>query len=540
MAKLTAEAIRDLKTQHAITPNLTPDIPKVVVSLFDGAGTIWQILDKIGLTPEYRFSCEANPYQIALLGARYGYRNPPAWLKEADPEGLGRENPQGLIHLGAILPGGKFEYEGKQYTCQEMVDLYTGQQGTHVSMFVGGPVCNSNSGLAHVDSSAENATSNVAGDFYVDAAKSVRAVNPDVKMVVENVRNAGKNANNYNSKVQDAFGTKDNPYYNTTDEEYTYTDEQGNKQKGIRTVTDVSNKAGLSERIPQWLDVNTPVEHAMNRIRSIWTNYRLTPEVYNEVVQNLRTGKKKETPNTDVFGDGWLPIRGGKLGTIVGNSGIDKDQAAKLQEHIAMMDAAGTLLARHDDEGAYLLTEDGRPGIIASRMPKLSKKILTGATESVDHPDYGKVLLWAAPVSKKDPTIRRPTLPRTHLQPGKPYDVRFTSLDEGDELMWDTHDLARVPEHVDKYIQANTETLYPQFMRFYTNKKGEEKKKSQKHGKQAVRYSQGASWNIHTLLPIILGLLQSNQKIDPELGYEKGGYVQPPNLATHIKALGRY
>jgi hypothetical protein len=530
MAKLTAEAIRNLKTKHTTPPNLTPDIPKVVVSLFDGAGTIWQILGKLGMTPAYRFSCEANPYQIALLGARYGYRNPPAWLKEADPEGIGRENPEGLIHLGAILPGGKFEYEGKEYTCQEMVDIWTGQKDTKVNMFVGGPVCNSNSRLAHVDESAEDATSNVAGDFYVDAAKSVRAVNSDVKMVVENVRNAGKNANNYNSKVMDAFGAKDNPYYNTKEEEYA---------NGTRTVTDVSNKAGLDERVPQWFDVNTPVGNIMNRIRSIWTNYRLTPEAYDKVVQALRKGKNEELLNTDVFGEGWRPLRGGKLGTIVGNSGIDKDQPGTLQEHISLMDAAGTLLARHDDNGAYIITEDGRPGIIAKRAPKLSSKILKGATESVDHPEYGKILLWAAPVSKNDPTIRRPTLPRTHLTPGKPYDVRFTSLDEGDELMWGTHDLARVPTHVDKYIQKHSNKLYPEFMRWYYTKKGEKKRKSQKHNKKAIRYSQGASWNIHSLLPIILGLLQSNQKIDPELGYKKGGYVEPP-LHSHIKAMSRF
>jgi hypothetical protein len=278
----------------------------------------------------------------------------------------------------------------------------------------------------------------------------------------------------------------------------------------------------------------------MNRIRSIWTNYRLTPEAYDKVVQALRVGKKKEeTPTTDIFGEGWRPLRGGKLGTIVGNSGIDKDQPGTLQEHISLMDAAGTLLARHDDNGAYIITDDGRPGIIASRAPKLSSKILKGATEAVDHPEYGKVLLWAAPVSKKDPTIRRPTLPRTHLTPGKPYDVRFPSLDESDELMWGTRGLARVPKHVDKYIQKHSDVLYPEFMKWYYTKEGEKKRKAQKHNKKAIRYSQGASWNIHSLLPIILALLQSNQKIDPELGYKKGGYVEPP-LRSHIKALGRF
>jgi hypothetical protein len=534
-----AEEIRNLKTKHDTPPDLTPKTPKVVVSLFDGAGTIWQILDKIGMTPEYRFSCEANPYQIALLGARYGYRNPPEWLKEAHPKENGYENPNGLIHLGAILPGGKFEHEGKQYTCQEMVDLHTGIKDTPVGMFVGGPVCNSNSLLAHVDSSAEDATSNTAGDFYVAAAKSVRAKNPDVKMVVENVRNTGKNANNYNSKVMDAFGVKDNPYYNTAEEDYTYKDEHGIEQKGKRTVTDVNNKAGLNERVPQWYNVNTPVEHVMNRIRSIWANYRLTPEVYDKVVQELRAGKDTETPDYSVFGDeGWRPIRGINLGTITGNSGIDKDQAATLQEHISLMDAAGTVLARHDDNGAYIITADGRPGIIANRMPKLSKKIIEGAVDSIDDPVYGKILLWAAPVSKKDPTIRRPTLPRTHLERGKPYDVRFPTLDEGDELMWGTHDLARVPKHVDKYIQQHAD-LYPEFMRYYYTKKGEKKRKSQKHNKKAIRYSQGASWNIHTLLPIIRALLESKQKIDPELGYKKGGYVEPP-LASRIKALSRF
>jgi hypothetical protein len=120
-----------------------------------------------------------------------------------------------------------------------------------------------------------------------------------------------------------------------------------------------------------------------------------------------------------------------------------------------------------------------------------------------------------------------------------PYDVRFTSLDEGDELMWGTHDLARVPKHVDNYIKKHSSKLYPEFMQWYYTKKGEKKRKAQKHGKQAIRYSQGASWNIHTLLPIILGLLQSNQKIDPELGYKKGGYVEPP-LASRIKALSRF
>jgi hypothetical protein len=208
-------------------------------------------------------------------------------------------------------------------------------------------------------------------------------------MVVENVRNAGKNANNYDSKVADAFGVKHNPYYNTTEEEYEYKDAQGKKQKGKRTVTDVTNKAGLDKRVPQWFDVNTPITHIMNRIRSIWTNYRLTPEVYDEVVQNLRLGKKLPPPDASMFGEDWKPIRGGKLGTIIGNSGIDKDQAAKLQEHIAMMDAAGTLLARHDTNGAYIITDDGRPGIIASRAPTLSKKILKGATESIVNTEFG-------------------------------------------------------------------------------------------------------------------------------------------------------
>jgi hypothetical protein len=514
-------------------PDLLSKIPKVVVSLFDGSGTIWQILTKTGLLPEYAFSAEADPYQIALLGARYGYRNPPAWLKEAAPEQNGYENPHGLIHLGSIFPGGKFEHEGNMYTCQEIVDLHTGQKNTPVTMFVGGPVCSSNSGLNRDpdvnDKIADDASSNLAGDFYVDAAKSVRAVNPDVKMVVENIRNHNENANIYNRKVMDAFGATAIDYFNNI------TDEQG------REKADISNKLGLEYRLRQWLNIDTPEESPMSRNRSIWANYRLPSEEYDAIVTDFRTIPKGEKTNfrpkvkpDNPFADGWAPIRGGRLGTLTGHSGIDTDQPATLQEHIATMDSIGTVLAKHDPNGEYILTEDGRPGIIKSRAGKLSKKVKEG-TEVINDPKYGEVLVWAKAESKKNLTkIRRPTLPATHLQPGEPYTVRYPSIEEGKKLMWDDETLADVSPEVDQYLMDHAE-VYPDFV------------PTRHHNKKGARHAQGISWHTPTFEKVILGILRSNQKIDPDFGMSEGGYVEGPKksqptnrLATKLKELGRF